>query len=154
MAQSVSDEPSSEDQTRLVQQFCLGDRSAFAALVQIWEHRLLTIAYRVVGNLHDAEEVRQNVLLKLAQSPISSAILLALQAGCDAVLSMRRSHGSVAGGPRPSGTEEIWMTQSHVGHCRPLSRLSPPNGRSGCCKRSASLILIHVHCFRCGLTNV
>jgi RNA polymerase sigma-70 factor (ECF subfamily) len=46
----------------------LGDRSAFAVLVQIWEHRLLTIAYRVVGNVHDAEEVRQIVLLKLAQS--------------------------------------------------------------------------------------
>ena len=68
MAQSVSDELSSEDQTRLVQQYCLGDCSAFAALVQIWEQRLLTIAYRVVGNVHDAEEVRQIVLLKLAQS--------------------------------------------------------------------------------------
>jgi RNA polymerase sigma-70 factor, ECF subfamily len=69
VAQSVSGEHSPEDETRLVQQFCLGDRSAFAALVQLWEHRLLTIAYRVVGNLHDAEEVRQTVLLKLAQSP-------------------------------------------------------------------------------------
>ena len=29
---------------------------------------MLTIAYRVVGNVHDAEEVRQIVLLKLAQS--------------------------------------------------------------------------------------
>jgi RNA polymerase sigma-70 factor, ECF subfamily len=69
VAQSVHGEHGSEDQTGLVRQFCLGDRSAFAALVHIWEHRLLTIAYRVVGNLHDAEEVRQNVLLKLAQSP-------------------------------------------------------------------------------------
>jgi RNA polymerase sigma-70 factor, ECF subfamily len=66
--QSVSSEPGAEEPTRLVRQFCLGDRSAFAALVQIWEHRLLTIAYRVVGNVHDAEEVRQIVLLKLAQS--------------------------------------------------------------------------------------
>jgi RNA polymerase sigma-70 factor, ECF subfamily len=64
----MSGDLSSEDQTRLVQQFCLGDRSAFAELVQIWEHRLLTIAYRVVGNVYDAEEVRQIVLLKLAQS--------------------------------------------------------------------------------------
>ncbi|MEN6450784.1 MAG: sigma-70 family RNA polymerase sigma factor [Thermoguttaceae bacterium] len=47
----------------------MGDRSAFAALVQLWEQRLLTIAYRVVGNVHDAEEVRQNVFLRLAQSP-------------------------------------------------------------------------------------
>ncbi|MCX7425252.1 MAG: RNA polymerase sigma factor [Planctomycetia bacterium] len=65
----MSDEPSSADQAKLVQQFCLGDRSAFAALVRIWEHRLLTIAYRVVGNVHDAEDVRQIVFLKLAQSP-------------------------------------------------------------------------------------
>ena len=69
VAQSVSGGPSSEEQRRLVRQFCLGDRSAFTALVRIWEHRLLTIAYRVVGNVHDAEEVRQMVLLKLARSP-------------------------------------------------------------------------------------
>jgi RNA polymerase sigma-70 factor, ECF subfamily len=69
VAQPVSDEPSPEEQTRLAQRCCLGDRSAFAALVTIWEHRLLTIAYRVVGSVHDAEEVRQIVLLKLAKSP-------------------------------------------------------------------------------------
>jgi RNA polymerase sigma-70 factor, ECF subfamily len=66
---SISGQDDAEDQTRLVQRFCLGDRSAFVALVSLWEHRLLTIAYRIVGNLHDAEEVRQLVLLKLAQSP-------------------------------------------------------------------------------------
>jgi RNA polymerase sigma-70 factor, ECF subfamily len=66
--QSDTGELDPEDQARLVHRYCRGDRSAFAALVQIWEHRLLTIAYRVVGNVHDAEEVRQTVLLKLAQS--------------------------------------------------------------------------------------
>jgi RNA polymerase sigma-70 factor (ECF subfamily) len=66
--QFVSSEPDADEQARLVEQYCLGDRSAFAALVQIWEQRLLTIAYRVVGNVHDAEEVRQMVLLKLARS--------------------------------------------------------------------------------------
>lgn len=69
MGRFDSREPSPADETALVQQFCLGDESAFVALVQIWEHRLLTIAYRVVGNVHDAEEVRQNLLLKLVQSP-------------------------------------------------------------------------------------
>lgn len=64
----MSSDPAAEDQVRLVQQFCQGDRSAFTALVQIWEHRLLTVAYRVVGNLHDAEEIRQIVLMKLARS--------------------------------------------------------------------------------------
>jgi RNA polymerase sigma-70 factor, ECF subfamily len=57
-----------EDQAELVRQFCRGDRSALAALVRLWEHRLLTIALRVVGNLHDAEEVRQLVLLRLVNS--------------------------------------------------------------------------------------
>ncbi len=69
MARSDSGEQSAGDETTLARQFCLGDESAFAPLVHIWEHRLLTIAYRVVGNVHDAEEVRQNVLLKLVQSP-------------------------------------------------------------------------------------
>ncbi len=58
-----------EEQTKLVEQFRLGDRAAFTALVRMWEQRLLTMAYRVVGNLPDAEEVRQTVLVKLAQSP-------------------------------------------------------------------------------------
>ena len=101
-AQSVSDEPGSEDQTRLVQQFCLGDRSAFAAIVQIWEHRLLTIAYRVVGNVHDAEEVRQIVLLKLAQSLPKLDDPARFAGWLRAVLSTRPSPGSVAGAPRRS----------------------------------------------------
>jgi RNA polymerase sigma-70 factor (ECF subfamily) len=65
----VGDDRSLEAQTRLVEQFRRGDRSALVALVRMWEHRLLVIAYRVVGNLADAEEVRQAVLVKLAQSP-------------------------------------------------------------------------------------
>jgi RNA polymerase sigma-70 factor, ECF subfamily len=67
-AQPPGDECVSDDLARLVRQFCLGDRAALAPLVRIWEHRLLVIAFRVVGNLHDAEEVRQIVLLKLARS--------------------------------------------------------------------------------------
>jgi RNA polymerase sigma-70 factor (ECF subfamily) len=65
----VSDQGPAEEQTKLVEQFRSGDRVAFTALVRMWEQRLLTIAYRVVGNLPDAEEIRQTVLIKLAQSP-------------------------------------------------------------------------------------
>ncbi len=68
VAESDSGEDISEAQALLAQQMCLGDRSAFAALVRIWEQRVLTIAYRIVGNLQDAEDVRQIVFLKLAQS--------------------------------------------------------------------------------------
>jgi RNA polymerase sigma-70 factor, ECF subfamily len=69
VAQPASDEPATKDQADLIARFAAGDRAAFTSLVRIWEHRLLTIAYRVVGNLHDAEEVRQTVLVKLARSP-------------------------------------------------------------------------------------
>ncbi len=65
----MSVEPAADEQAKLVEQFRLGDREAFTALVRMWEQRLLTMAYRVVGNLPDAEEVRQTVLVKLAQSP-------------------------------------------------------------------------------------
>jgi RNA polymerase sigma-70 factor, ECF subfamily len=67
-AQPSVDVCGDEDQAAIVRRFCRGDRSAFAPLVRQWEHRLLTIAYRVVGNLHDAEEVREIVLMKLAAS--------------------------------------------------------------------------------------
>ncbi len=56
------------EHAELIARFCGGDHSALAPLVRIWEQRLLTIAFRVVGNLHDAEEVRQTVLVRLAQS--------------------------------------------------------------------------------------
>jgi RNA polymerase sigma-70 factor (ECF subfamily) len=65
----VSDQRGAEEQTQLVEQFRLGDRAALTALVRMWEQRLLTMAYRVVGNLPDAEEVRQTVLVRLSQSP-------------------------------------------------------------------------------------
>ncbi len=64
----MSVEPAADEQAKLVEQFRLGDREAFTALVRMWEQRLLTMAYRVVGNLPDAEEVRQTVLVKLAHS--------------------------------------------------------------------------------------
>jgi RNA polymerase sigma-70 factor, ECF subfamily len=67
VTQPAGEDRGLEEQAKLVEQFCSGDRSALAALVRIWEHRLLTIAYRVVGNLQDAEEVRQAVLVKLVQ---------------------------------------------------------------------------------------
>ncbi len=68
-AQSPDNQHLPEDTIRLVRQFCQGDHASLASLVRVWEHRLLTVAFRVVGNLHDAEEVRQIVLLKLVQSP-------------------------------------------------------------------------------------
>ena len=69
VALRVSDEPSLAEQATLVERFRSGDRAAITALVRMWEQRLLTIAYRVVSNLPDAEEVRQTVLVRLAQSP-------------------------------------------------------------------------------------
>lgn len=55
----------------LLVRFQEGDLEAFGELVRRWEHPLLKIAARVTGDVDDAEEVRQTVLLRLARSPHS-----------------------------------------------------------------------------------
>ena len=122
--------------TRLVQQFCLGDRSALAAIVQIWEHRLLTIAYRVVGNVHDAEEVRQIVLLKLAQSlpklddPARFAGWLRRCAVNQAITWLRRRNSETQ---RRETSDDA---RADARRRRPHRRW-PPNDRNGCNRGSA-----------------
>ena len=46
-----------------------GDRDAFTVLVRRWEGPMVRIAYRITGQLAEAEDVRQQVLLKLLQAP-------------------------------------------------------------------------------------
>jgi RNA polymerase sigma-70 factor (ECF subfamily) len=52
----------------LVRRFQQGDLAALSALAQQWEQPILRIAYRVLGNLHAAEEVRQEVFVAILQS--------------------------------------------------------------------------------------
>jgi RNA polymerase sigma-70 factor (ECF subfamily) len=44
-----------------------GNEQDLIGLIRVWEHSLLRIAFRIVGNIEDAEEVRQVVLLKLIE---------------------------------------------------------------------------------------
>jgi RNA polymerase sigma-70 factor (ECF subfamily) len=59
----------SESDAELIARFQAGDRSAFAALVRRWEGPLVRIAYRITGDLAEAEDLRQRVLLGLLESP-------------------------------------------------------------------------------------
>ncbi|QEH31857.1 ECF RNA polymerase sigma factor SigW [Aquisphaera giovannonii] len=59
------DDPDAE----LVARLRRGDRDAFAALVRRWDGPLLRIAARVTGDVHEAEEVRQAVLVRLLRAP-------------------------------------------------------------------------------------
>jgi RNA polymerase sigma-70 factor (ECF subfamily) len=61
----------SESDAALVARFQRGDRGAFTALVRRWEGPLVRIAYRITGDLAEAEDVRQRVLLKLLEAPLS-----------------------------------------------------------------------------------
>ena len=49
----------------LVVQIARGDRAAFTALVRRWETPTHRLAYRITGCSADADEVRQDVFLKL-----------------------------------------------------------------------------------------
>jgi hypothetical protein len=54
-----------ESDAELVMRLQRGDRDAFTILVLQWEVPLLRIAYRITGQLAEAEDVRQRVFLKL-----------------------------------------------------------------------------------------
>jgi RNA polymerase sigma-70 factor (ECF subfamily) len=54
----------------LVERFRQGDRSAFTQLVHRWDGPVLRIAFRIVGEQGEAEEVRQTVFLQLFESHV------------------------------------------------------------------------------------
>ena len=59
----------SESDAELVLRFQRGDRSAFTTLVRRWEAPMVRLAYRITGDLAEAEDLRQRVLLKLLETP-------------------------------------------------------------------------------------
>jgi RNA polymerase sigma-70 factor, ECF subfamily len=65
----TTDTELSESDAELVSRFQRGDRSAFTALVRRWEGPMVRIAYRITGDLSEAEDLRQRVLLKLLEAP-------------------------------------------------------------------------------------
>jgi RNA polymerase sigma-70 factor, ECF subfamily len=58
----------SESDAVLIARLKRGDQAAFTALVRRWELPMVRIAYRVTGDLAEAEDVRQRVLLKLFEN--------------------------------------------------------------------------------------
>ncbi|MEW4569733.1 sigma-70 family RNA polymerase sigma factor [Tautonia sp. JC769] len=57
------------DDAELLRRHRLGDRDAFARLVRRWEAPAFRIAFRVLGDRAEAEEVRQDVFLTLLRAP-------------------------------------------------------------------------------------
>ncbi len=61
---SLADSPDGE----LVREAVSGDRPAFDALVDRYQRRAISVAYRLVGNLHDALEISQEAFVRAFRS--------------------------------------------------------------------------------------
>jgi RNA polymerase sigma-70 factor (ECF subfamily) len=57
-----------EDDRKLVDGLQRGDGQAYRELVRLYEHRVFTIAFRMLGNRHEAEDVAQDVFVSLLRS--------------------------------------------------------------------------------------
>jgi RNA polymerase sigma-70 factor (ECF subfamily) len=55
--------------TDTLQQLRDGNIHAFERVVQAYQHEMLCVATRIIGQLADAEEVRQRILMRIWQSP-------------------------------------------------------------------------------------
>lgn len=56
-----------ENDTKLVKKAKLGDRQAFGKLVKRYQNKVLYLAYDLIGNYTDAQDVAQNVFLQAFQ---------------------------------------------------------------------------------------
>lgn len=52
-------------EARIVKRAQKGDRMAFAELVELYKDKLYNLSYRMLGNPHDAEEMTQEVFLRV-----------------------------------------------------------------------------------------
>ncbi|BAH41242.1 hypothetical protein BBR47_02650 [Brevibacillus brevis NBRC 100599] len=50
---------------RLTQRAKRGDREAFAELIEIYKDKIFQLAYRMVGNRQDAEDIAQETFLRV-----------------------------------------------------------------------------------------
>ena len=46
-----------------------GDTQAFEQIIHAYQHEMLCVAARIIGQLADAEEVRQRILIRIWQAP-------------------------------------------------------------------------------------
>jgi RNA polymerase sigma-70 factor (ECF subfamily) len=60
--------PVHENDQALVEGLRRGDAQAYRELFRLYEHRVFTIAYRMLGNRHEAEDVAQDVFVSLLRS--------------------------------------------------------------------------------------
>jgi RNA polymerase sigma-70 factor (ECF subfamily) len=58
-----------DSDAELVARLQRGDRNALCALVRRWERPLFLIAFRITGQAAEAEDVRQQVFVKLLEAP-------------------------------------------------------------------------------------
>ncbi|MEQ8766178.1 MAG: sigma-70 family RNA polymerase sigma factor [Planctomycetota bacterium] len=49
----------------LIQRFRSGETEAFERLVKRWSHRILNVAFRLLGDLEEARDIRQEACLRL-----------------------------------------------------------------------------------------
>ncbi|MBC8357778.1 MAG: RNA polymerase sigma factor [Candidatus Aminicenantes bacterium] len=57
-----------ENEQTLVDRFCSGDSSAFQELVEHHKKKVYYVAYDITGNHHDAEDISQEVFIKMFRS--------------------------------------------------------------------------------------
>ena len=69
---TAGDEPQGRTEEELVARFQAGEAGAFDALVEIHANRLFALAAELLGSREDAEDVTQEVLVKLHRQ-LSSA---------------------------------------------------------------------------------
>ncbi len=68
MAQPQSSNPASGEAERLLEMYLSGDSAAFETLVRLYEDRLYGFLGRFVGDQHLAEDIFQQVFLKVAEN--------------------------------------------------------------------------------------
>ncbi len=56
-----------ENEAELIERARAGDGCAFGALVEAYERALFNVAFRMVGNYHDAQDLTQGALVKAYQ---------------------------------------------------------------------------------------
>jgi RNA polymerase sigma-70 factor (ECF subfamily) len=53
------------DETKLVDRICQGELGAFQELVELYKKKVYYLAYDMVGDYHDAEDISQEVFIKV-----------------------------------------------------------------------------------------
>lgn len=57
-----------ENEQNLVDRFCSGDTTAFQELVERYKKKIYYLAFDITGNHHDAEDISQEVFIKMFRS--------------------------------------------------------------------------------------